>query len=344
MGKVLVTGGAGYVGSHVVRRLLEARREVVVLDDLSFGHRAAAGRATFVEGDFGDAAVLDGLLAGRGIDAVVHMAGGCLVGESMIDPATYYATNVMKSIALLNAMRRHDVRGLVFSSSAAVYGEPKEVPIGEDHPCLPTNPYGETKLAVERVLGWYHRAYGLRYAALRYFNAAGAHESAEIGEDHGDRETHLIPRLIRSALDGGPPTPILGEDYPTSDGTCVRDYVHVMDLAEAHVLALQAIDRGSLEAGSFNLGNGEGFSVREVVSCVGRVTGSPPPIERAPRRAGDPAILVASAERAIRRLGWRPRRPTLDAIVQTAWEWHRTHPEGYADRPAGAVVPRSSRH
>jgi UDP-glucose 4-epimerase len=332
MGRVLVTGGAGYVGSHVVRHLVDAGSEVVVLDDLSFGHRAAAGKASFVEGDCGDASVLNRMMASGGIDAVVHMAGSSLVGESMADPASYYANNVAKTLSLLEAMRRHDVKAIVFSSSAGVYGEPQEVPIREEHPCRPTNPYGETKLAVERILGWYQRAYGIGYAALRYFNAAGAHESAEIGEDHGDRETHLIPRLILSVLRGGPPTPILGEDYPTSDGTCVRDYVHVMDLAEAHALALAALRRGTLEAGSFNLGNGEGFSVREVVATVGKVAGSPPQVERAPRRQGDPAILVASAERAIRRLAWSPRRSSLEAIVRTAWAWHTARPRGYGDR------------
>jgi UDP-glucose 4-epimerase len=213
-----------------------------------------------------------------------------------------------------------------------VYGEPQDVPIREEHPCLPTNPYGETKLAVERILGWYQRAYGIAYAALRYFNAAGAHPSGQIGEDHGHRETHLIPRLILGVLRGGPPTPILGEDYPTSDGTCVRDYVHVVDLAEAHALSLSALTRGTLQAGSFNLGNGEGFSVREVVAAVTRVAGAPPPTERAPRRQGDPAILVASAERAMRRLGWRPRTPSLDAIVRSAWRWHEGRPQGYGDR------------
>jgi len=333
MSQVLVTGGAGYVGSHIARYLgEEARRDVLILDDLSFGHRAAAGRATFVEGDFGDASVLDGIFAGRTVDAVIHMAASCLVGVSMTDPASYYDNNVAKTLTLLDAMRRHEIKTFVFSSSAAVYGEPKDVPIREEHPCLPTNPYGETKLAIERVLQWYQRAYGLRYAALRYFNAAGAHESGEIGEDHGARESHLIPRLLRSIVDSGPPTPILGEDYPTSDGTCVRDYVHVMDLAEAHALALASIERGSLESGAFNLGNGEGFSVREVVLSVSRATGTAPPTERAPRRPGDPAILVASAERAIRRLGWRPKRPTLDAIVKSAWAWHRAHPAGYGDR------------
>jgi UDP-glucose 4-epimerase len=332
MGRVLVTGGAGYVGSHVVRCLLDGGRDVVVLDDLSFGHRRAAGKAVFVEGDCGDASVLDRIMVGGGIDAVVHMAGLSLVGESMGEPARYYGNNVGKTLTLLDGMRRHDVRSIVFSSSAAVYGEPLEVPIREEHPCLPTNPYGETKLAVERILGWYQRAYGIGYAALRYFNAAGAHASAEIGEDHGDRETHLIPRLILSTLRGGPPTPILGEDYPTSDGTCIRDYVHVMDLAEAHALALTALQRGTLQAGSFNLGNGEGFSVREVVAAVARVAGAPPPTERAPRRQGDPAILVASADRAIRRLGWTPRHSALDVIVRTAFAWHEARPQGYGDR------------
>jgi UDP-glucose 4-epimerase len=332
MGKVLVTGGAGYVGSHVVRRLQEARREVVVLDDLSFGHRAAVGEALLVEGDYGDEPLLNALFSDGEFDAVVHMAGSCLVGESMADPERYYENNIGKMLTLLHAMRRHSVRAIVFSSSAAVYGDPIDVPIVEDHPCRPTNPYGETKLAVERLLFWYQRAYGIGYAALRYFNAAGAHRSGEIGEDHGGHETHLIPRLIRSVLDGGPATPILGEDYPTSDGTCVRDYVHVSDLAEAHVLVLAALARGSLEAGSFNLGNGEGFSVREVVQAVGKVAGSQPPTERAPRRPGDPPILVASAERAVRRLGWTAQTPSLEAIVRTAWAWHEAHPHGYRDR------------
>lgn len=332
MGKVLVTGGAGYVGSHVVRHLLDLRREVVVLDDLSTGHRGAVLRAAFVRGDCGDPVALDGALAGAGVSSIVHMAASSLVGASMADPGGYYRNNVLKTLELLEAARRHDVRCIVFSSSAAVYGDPVDLPIREEHPCSPTNPYGETKLAVERLLAWFHRAHGMRYAALRYFNAAGAHGSAEIGEDHGDAETHLIPRLLRSILDGGPSVPILGEDYPTSDGTCIRDYVHVMDLAEAHAAALVALEQGTLEAGTFNLGNGEGFSVKEVVASVTRVAGTPPPTERAPRRAGDPAILVASAERASRRLGWKPTRAALDTIVASAWDWHRAHPRGFADR------------
>jgi UDP-glucose 4-epimerase len=332
MSRVLVTGGAGYVGSHIVRHLMDEGRDVLVLDDLSAGHRAAISRAEFVQGDFGDPTVLDTIFEKGEFDAVVHMAGSCLVGASMTDPAGYYANNVAKTLDLLDAMRRHDVTSFVFSSSAAVYGEPHDVPIREEHPCHPTNPYGETKLVVERILGWYQRAYGIRYAALRYFNAAGAHESAEIGEDHGDHETHLIPKLIRSVGSDGPPTPILGEDYPTSDGTCVRDYVHVMDLAEAHALALGALQRGTLDAGSFNLGNGEGFSVREVVAMVAEIAGSPPRTTKAPRRPGDPAILVASSERAVRRLGWSPRRSSLATIVRTAWAWHTSHRRGYADR------------
>lgn len=331
MSRILVTGGAGYIGSHIVRRLLDAKREVVVLDDLSEGHRAAVGDAPFVEGDFGDPPTLDGLMAAGDVAFVIHMAANSLVGESVTDPGKYYRNNLVRGIALLDAARRHEVRGVVFSSSAATYGEPEDVPIVEEHPCRPTNPYGETKLAFERALGWYHRAHGIRAVSLRYFNAAGAHPGGDIGEDHA-HETHLIPKLLRAVLDGGPPVPILGDDYPTTDGTCVRDYIHVTDLAEAHVQALAALERGTVEAEAYNLGNGEGFSVLEVVGCVERVTGKRPPTEKAPRRAGDPAVLVASAERAARRLGWKPAYPHLDQIVSTAWDWHRKHPRGYDDR------------
>lgn len=332
MDRILVTGGAGYIGSHIVRRLTEAGREVVVLDDLSEGHRGAVDDVPFVEGNIGDPEVLDRVFSAGGVRFVVHMAASCLVGESVEDPAKYYENNLVSTLRLLEAIRRHGAEGIVFSSSAAVYGEPEDVPIREEHPCRPTNPYGETKLAVERALDWYHRAYGLRYTALRYFNAAGAHPSGELGEDH-EPESHLIPRLLRAAEEGGPPTPIFGEDYPTSDGTCVRDYVHVMDLAEAHMLALDAMGRGTVAAEAVNLGNGEGFSVKEIVEAVGRVTGAKPPVEMAPRRAGDPAILVASADRARRRLGWAPRWSSVESILETAWRWHRSHPKGYDDRP-----------
>lgn len=334
MDRILVTGGAGYVGSHVVRRLARDGRDVVVLDDLSEGHRAAVGDVPFVEGSFGDPARLDGVLAGGGIRWIVHMAAFCQVGESVVDPAKYYANNVVNTLALLEAARRHEVEGIVLSSTAAVYGDPVEVPISEEHPTRPTNPYGETKLAIERALSWYHRAYGLKYCALRYFNAAGAHPDGDLGEHHRS-ESHLVPRLLASARDGGPTVPLFGEDYPTTDGTCVRDYVHVVDLADAHARALQAMGQGSVRAEAFNLGNGEGFSVREVVEAVARFTGSRPPVERAPRRAGDPAILVASSEKARRRLGWEPGTSALETIVATAWAWHRDHPRGYDDAGRG---------
>jgi UDP-glucose 4-epimerase len=333
MPKVLVTGGAGYIGSHIVRRLLEMGRDVVVLDDLSEGHEAAIRGATLHRGDFGDEGTLDHLMDGGDVRFVVHMAASCLVGESVADPGKYYRNNLVRSLTLLDAAKRHGVTGIVFSSTAAVYGDPVELPIPESHPQVPTNTYGETKLAFERALSWYHRAHEIRYAALRYFNAAGAHPDGDLGEHHL-QETHLIPRLLQALLDDGPPTPIFGEDYPTSDGTCVRDYVHVVDLAEAHVLALDALDRGTVQAEAFNLGNGEGFSVREVIDTVARVTGMRPPTEKAPRRPGDPAILVASSERATRRLGWKPDYPQLEEIIRTAWEWHRNHPRGY-EQPAG---------
>ena len=241
----------------------------------------------------------------------------------------------VESETLLDAARRHGVRGLVFSSSAAVYGEPGRVPIEEDHPLRPTNPYGETKLGFERALDWYHGAYGTRHVSLRYFNAAGAHPAADIGEDHA-RETHLVPLLIGSALEQGASTPIFGDDYPTRDGTCVRDYVHVVDLARAHTRALAALREGRLEACSLNLGNGEGFTVREVVDAVERVVGRRPPTHPAPRRAGDPASLVASSDRARQRLAWRPEFASLESIVSTAWEWHHRNPQGFEDPPSPA--------
>jgi UDP-glucose 4-epimerase len=339
MQAVLVTGGAGYIGSHIVRRLLEDGRRVVVIDDLSEGHAAAVGDADLVQARCGDREVLREVLGAGGIGCVVHMAASCAVGESMQDPAKYYENNVEQSLALLDECRKHAVGGIVFSSTAAVYGEPHAVPITEDHPQLPTNPYGETKHLFERALEWYRRAYGTRWIALRYFNAAGAHPDGTLGEDH-DPEAHLVPRLLKAVIDGGPPTPIFGEDYPTSDGTCVRDYVHVVDLAEAHLLAMRALEHGGVEGQAFNLGNGGGFSVREVVETVARVTGSPPPTAAAPRRAGDPAILVASSEAARQRLGWSPGFPELEGIVRTAWEWHRDRPRGYDDR-AGRHARRS---
>lgn len=330
MGKILVTGGAGYIGSHIVRMLTEAGREVVVLDDLSEGHRRAVGNARLLVADFADAAVLNDEIGAGQVDFIIHMAAFCEVGRSVADPGSYYDNNVTRSLTLLDAARSGGVKGVVFSSSAAVYGEPLELPITEEHPQQPTNPYGETKLALERALGWYRNAYGLAYVALRYFNAAGAHPDSTMGEDHAE-ESHLIPRLLIAARDGGEPIPLFGDDYPTPDGTCVRDYVHVMDLAQAHLQALELMERDAATGLAVNLGNGEGFSVRQVVDAVEAVAGRRPPVRPAPRRAGDPASLVASAGLAAERLGWRPEFPDLDSIVRGAWEWHRLHPGGYED-------------
>jgi len=329
MSKVLVTGGAGYIGSHIVRMLVETGREVVVVDDLSEGHRQALGDVPLTVADFGDAATLEKLLSDGCVEFIVHMAALCEVGQSVADPASYYNNNLVRSLSLFDSAVKFGVRGIVFSSTAAVYGEPDELPITESHPQRPTNPYGETKLSCERALGWYHGAYGLNSVSLRYFNAAGAHPLGDIGEDHAN-ETHLIPRLIQGVVHGSDPIPIFGEDYPTPDGTCVRDYVHVSDLAQAHVLALGAMGEQGATCEAFNLGNGEGFSVRQVIDTIATVTGHRCPTRSAQRRAGDPATLVASSARISERLGWRPAFPALEQIVETAWEWHRAFPKGYA--------------
>jgi len=331
VGKIVVTGGAGYIGSHIVRMLSDDGAQVVVIDDLSRCHRSAVGDARLVVGDFGERKLLDSLLGAGEVDCVVHMAARSLVGESVTKPGEYYRNNVARGLVLLDAIRDHRVPGLIFSSSAAVYGEPSETPINEQHPTSPTNPYGETKLALERAFHWYRRAYGSRYVSLRYFNAAGAQPDGTLGEDH-EPESHLIPNLLQALSGDGDPVPLFGDDYPTPDGTCVRDYVHVVDLARAHVLAIERLRRGELEAELLNLGNGEGFSVREVVDSIERVTGQRPPTRLAPRRAGDPARLVASASLAEERLGWRPELRSLDEIVATAWNWHRAHPRGFDDR------------
>ncbi len=328
MGRILVTGGAGYIGSHIVRVLSDRGQDVAVVDNLSEGYREAIGGVRLIESDFADETMLDRELSRGDVEFIVHMAASCEVGESVENPSKYYDNNLTGSLRLLEAARRHNVRGIVFSSTAATYGEPREIPITEDHPQLPTNPYGETKLAFERALAWHHEAYGIQYVALRYFNAAGAHPDGTLGEDHRP-ESHIVPRLLRGVLEGQEPVPIFGDDWPTPDGTCVRDYVHVLDLAQAHVLAIDAMRCGEARAEAFNLGNGEGFSVLQVIDTVGKVTGRRPPTRSAPRRAGDPATLVASSDRIRERLGWKPDFPTLEQIVSTAWEWHRTHPGGY---------------
>lgn len=324
---ILVTGGAGYIGSHTVLELINRNHRVVVLDNLSKGHRAALGRVELVQGDTSDTVLFKELFKKHRIEAVVHFAASSLVGESVRQPADYYHNNVVKGLALLDAMAESGVQCLVFSSTAAVYGEPVEVPIPEEHPTVPTNPYGATKLALEGAMGWYGRAYGLRCASLRYFNAAGADPSGKIGEDH-DPETHLIPLVLKSAMGLIPHLEIYGTDYPTPDGTCVRDYIHVSDLAAAHALALDALASGTPSA-VYNLGNGNGYSVLEVIKTAEKVVGRPIKVKYGPRRPGDPAALVASSRRIMDELGWQPRFADLKTIIETAWRWHSGHPAGF---------------
>jgi UDP-glucose 4-epimerase len=322
---VFVTGGAGYIGSHVVRLLLEAGHRVRVYDNLSEGHAAAIPAETLFRGDLMDESRLAEGLAG-GWDCVMHFAASCAVGESMENPEKYYYNNVIGSLRLAAAMRKAGVGRIVFSSSAATYGNPVQVPISEEHPNAPINAYGQTKLDFEVVLRYYAAAYGLGYAALRYFNAAGASPDAKIGEDH-DPETHLVPVVLQVALGRREAVSVFGTDYPTPDGTCIRDYVHVYDLAQAHILAMQAIRPG--KGLVFNLGNGAGYSVREVIEAARRITGHAIAVKEGPRRAGDPPSLVASSERIIKELGWQPQYPAIQSIIETAWRWHKSHPQGY---------------
>ena len=326
---VLVTGGAGYIGSVIVETLLHRGHAVTVLDNLYKGHRAAVqSPAVLVEADLADGSAVRRVLSEHGVTAVIHMAADSLVGESMTNPAKYFRNNVVNSLLLAEAMVAEGVTRLVFSSTAAVYGEPEKVPITEDQAVTPTNVYGETKLAFERALAWLDRIHGLRWIALRYFNAAGATEAH--GEDH-DPESHLIPIVLQVPLGGRDRVQLFGTDYPTPDGTCIRDYIHVADLADAHVLALDALDVGQVASRAYNLGNGTGYSNRQVIDSCRRVSGQAIPVEEAQRRAGDPAVLVASADRIRRDLGWAPRYPEIDQIVESAWRWHQRHPHGYAD-------------
>jgi UDP-glucose-4-epimerase GalE len=340
MSVALVAGGAGYIGSHTAKALAAAGYDLVLYDDLSTGHREAAARlveaypgrrVTFVEGDILDEARLTRTLRESGAEAVLHFAARLLVGESVLAPLAYYRTNVTGTLTLLGAMAAAGVTRLVFSSSAATFGEPVGALIDESHPQRPINPYGETKLAVERALPHVERAMGIRWTVLRYFNAAGADPDGLLGEDHHPEE-HLIPRAIEAAA-GGAPLVVFGADYPTADGTCVRDFIHVTDLADAHVRALRRLEQGEPSA-AYNLGNGEGVSVREVIQSVERVTGRAVAVRIGPRRAGDPSVLVASSARIRRELGWTPAWADLDRIVETAWRWRERHPGGYGGRAA----------
>jgi UDP-glucose 4-epimerase len=325
--RVLVTGGAGYIGSVVAEELVKEGHEAVVYDSLYKGHAAAiVAGAQFVHADLSDALTLRQTLAEHRIEAVVHMAADSLVGESCAQPAKYYQNNVVNGLVLLDAMRDTGVNRLVFSSTAATYGEPEQQPIEETAPNNPTNPYGESKLAFEHAMRWYSQAYGLRYAALRYFNAAGASERC--GEDHAD-ETHLIPIALQAAAGIREFVEVYGNDYPTPDGTCVRDYIHVIDLARAHLLALNALDEGGR---IYNLGcGGSGYSVNQVLEMAREVTGKEIPVRVAPRRAGDPAVLIASSEKIKRDLGWKPEYQNLRVIIESAWRWMESHPNGYSN-------------
>ena len=327
---ILVTGGAGYIGSHTVRELVAGEHRVIVLDNLSRGHVAAVGGALLVRGDTSDARLLEEIFKKHKIEAVMHFAASSQVGESVRQPSGYYHNNVVKGLTLLDAMVQAGVPYLVFSSTAAVYGEPEGVPITEDHPALPTNPYGATKLALEGAMRWYSDAYGLRFTSLRYFNAAGADPAADIGEDH-DPETHLIPLVLRVALGKLPHLEVFGDDYPTPDGTCIRDYVHVSDLAAAHVLALEKMASGGPST-VYNLGNGSGYSVLEVIKAAEEVTAKPVKVKLGARRPGDPAVLVAGSQKIKDELGWEPCFAGLHTIVDTAWRWHLSLPAGYEER------------
>ncbi len=322
--KILVVGGAGYIGSICAELLLDEAHEVAVFDNLTEGHRRAVDdRATFIEGDLSDQKKIEAALSSMRPDAVMHFAANALVGESMRDPSKYFRNNVANGVNLLDAMVATGVQRLIFSSTCAIFGLPEGAPIDETSPPRPINPYGESKLAFEKILRWYDQIHGLRFVSLRYFNAAGA--SANFGEDHRV-ETHLIPNVLKVALGQKPHVEIYGADYETPDGTCIRDYIHIIDLAHAHILAV-----GAPTSAFYNLGTGGGSSVREVVESCCKITGRPIPVLEKPRRPGDPPRLIASSEKIKRELGWRPQFQTLDAIVESAWNWHQKFPRGYED-------------
>jgi UDP-glucose 4-epimerase len=325
---ILVCGGAGYIGSHAVSELLDRNEDVIVVDNLQKGHKQAVLEgAKLYTGDLRDEAFLKNVFQENEIEAVIHFAADSLVGESVELPLQYYENNVYGTMCLLKVMAEFDVKKIVFSSTAATYGEAENIPIVETDPTVPTNPYGETKLAVEKMLKWSQQAYGLNYVVLRYFNVAGAHMDGKLGEDH-QPETHLIPIILQVALGSREKIMMFGDDYHTADGTCIRDYIHVTDLANAHILAIKKLRKENKSA-TYNLGNGNGFSVKEVIETARKVTGHPIPAEVAPRRAGDPAILIASSEKAMAELGWKPKYADLHTIIESAWNWFQKNPNGY---------------
>ncbi|MFB0843288.1 UDP-glucose 4-epimerase GalE [Paenibacillus oleatilyticus] len=324
---ILVTGGAGYIGSHMVKELLDREEDVIVLDNFQQGHEAAVLGGKLFVGDIRDTSILNKIFENHAIEAVIHFAASALVGESMVNPSKYYSNNLYGTLCLLDAMHQYGVKKIVFSSTAATYGEPVKVPIQETDATIPTNAYGETKLAVEKMLRWYDTAHDIKYIALRYFNASGAHESGLIGEDH-EPETHLIPIVLQVALGQRSKIDIYGDDYPTKDGTCIRDYLHVSDLVDAHILALEKLRTGG-ESKIYNLGNGKGYSVKEIIETARIVTGHQIPAEIKERRNGDPAVLIASSDKIKSELNWTPIRTKLEQIIESAWKWHLNHPMGY---------------
>ncbi|KYC67356.1 UDP-glucose 4-epimerase GalE [Heyndrickxia faecalis] len=328
---ILVLGGAGYIGSHAVYQLIDQKYDVVVIDNLQTGHRAAIHpKAKFYEGDIRDRAFMQEVFGKEKIDAIIHFAANSLVGESMEQPLKYFDNNVYGTQIVLEMMKEFHVPHIVFSSTAATYGEPERVPITETMPTVPTNTYGETKLTMEKMMKWCEKAYGIKYVALRYFNVAGARSTGEIGEDHHP-ETHLIPVVLETVLGKREAITIFGEDYDTKDGTCVRDYIHVEDLIDAHILALQYLQNGGA-SDVFNLGSSNGFSVKEIVDTVREVTGKGFNVKIGDRRAGDPSTLIASSDKAKRVLGWNPQKTDIRQIIKDAWNWHESHPNGYDDR------------
>ena len=325
---ILVCGGAGYIGSHAVRQLIDRGEEVIIVDNLETAHEDAIHpQAKFYKVDIRDEEALDKVFAENKIDEVIHFAANSLVGESMTNPLKYFNNNVHGTEILLKVMVAHDVKKIVFSSTAATYGEPKNIPILESDETNPTNAYGETKLCMEKMMKWADKAHGVKYISLRYFNVAGAHESGEIGEDHNP-ETHLIPLILQVPLGKREFISIFGDDYETHDGTCIRDYIHVTDLADAHILAVHKLREGS-ESNIYNLGSGNGFTVKEMIETARKVTGHEIPAKVCERRAGDPAKLVASSEKARRELGWVPKHENVEDMISSAWNWHQKHPNGF---------------